>query len=96
MGSKKQDWIAKYFSILVIIILLCIMFVGAFSAKIEKENRVHLLSIEQQQNIVYQVGISGYKNLIKNGCSNEIAKKIATGEWSDNWCQSHYSHLELK
>lgn len=82
----------KKFSSLVILLFVMYLCV-AVTPKEEKIN--HTLKISEQRDIVNQIGISGYKELIKNGCSTPIAEKINTGEWRDSWCAKHYKHLEL-
>ena len=54
------------------------------------------LTKQQKQDVVYQLGLEGYKTLLENGCSGDIANKMSTGEWNDHWCASHYNHLDLK
>lgn len=79
-----------------IILLVCIFFIYALSLNGNSDKTYYTLTSEQQRNIVKQVGLNGYKNVIKNRCLDVLAEKINTGKWSDSWCAGKYKHLDLK
>lgn len=93
-SDDKENSAASLFVLLSIILLLLVVVIGVFSGLTE-EKKQYNLTIDQQQKIAHQIGIKGYKVLIKNSCSSVIAEKIETGKWVDYWCAEHYNKLDF-
>lgn len=60
-----------------------------------KEKYIEPLSKQQQQAIVSQIGINGYKRLIKVRCYDSVVVRAKTERWSDGYCAKSYSHLNF-
>tara|TARA_R110002049_G_scaffold96042_1_gene235490 strand:+ start:1342 stop:1647 length:306 start_codon:yes stop_codon:yes gene_type:complete len=93
---KNNNEMYSFFSKFIILILLIVVLLsltGAIYA--DKKKQVEPLSIEQQQQIVMQIGISGYKRMIKINCYESLVIRIRTERWDDQYCASSYNHLDF-
>ena len=85
------------FSIFFVLMLLIIVFLGVISGMLNaKENHVKPLNQQQQQAIVSQIGIDGYKQLIKVRCYDSVTIRTHAERWSDKFCADSYNHLDFE
>ena len=77
------------------VILIMIIFYSMLVLKVNSQPTTQLTK-EQQNQLVITLGLNGYKKLLKLGCDKPIAEYLNTGEWSDNWCATHYSHIKIE
>ena len=54
------------------------------------------LSVDQNQRLISQLGISGFKRLTTLHCYGAVVERINTGEWSDAYCAKTYGHLNYE
>lgn len=93
---KNNDTVYNFFSGFFLIMLLLVLILAAISGAREAEsNYIEPLSLNQQQEMVRQLGISGYKNAFKVKCYNSIVVRVRTERWSDGFCKKKYSHLNF-
>ena len=59
----------------------------------DNTERVKPLSVEQNQRIIMQVGVNGYKQLHLVKCYDAVVMRINTGKWVDSYCSQTYGHL---
>lgn len=64
-------------------------------AKVAQDKYIEPLSKDQQQRIMMQLGLDGYKNLIKINCYNTLVIRIRTERWNDQYCAESYRHLDF-
>jgi hypothetical protein len=55
--------------------------------------RVEPLSVTQNQQIIMQLGVKGFKHLNEVKCYGAVITRVNTGEWYDSYCASAYGHL---
>lgn len=60
------------------------------------DTQVKPLSIEQNQRLISQLGINGFKRLATLRCYGAVAERINTGVWSDAYCAQTYGHLNYE
>lgn len=58
--------------------------------------RVEPLSVEQNQRIIMQTDLDGYKRLHAVKCYDAVVMRVNTGKWSDAYCASTYGHLNIE
>lgn len=96
MKNQNRE-IENFFSIFMMIMLIIVLFIASFSAIVDAENDyIEPLSVSQQQAIVSQIGIDGFKMLIKNRCYDSIVLRARTNRWNDQYCAKSYRHLNYR
>lgn len=85
-----NKFFARYLGVMVLIIVLI-----ALSGCGDVE-RVEPLSVEQNQRIIMQIGLDGYKRLHAVKCYDAVVTRVNTGNWSDSYCAGTYDHLNIE
>lgn len=81
---------------LLISLLAFILSIWFFAMSLPTVEREHYsLTMKQQQSIVRQIGLSKYKEMVKDGCYAVIAEQVNTGVWVDYYCAEKYSKLRV-
>lgn len=75
--------------------LLLVIALLALSACGDAEH-VEPLTVLQNQQIVMQLGIKGYKRLNDVKCYGAVVTRVNTGDWYDSYCAQHYGHLDFE
>lgn len=93
---KNNHDIENFFSIFFVFILAVVVLLAAISGvRMAEEEYIEPLSTSQQQKIVMQIGIDGYKHLVKVKCYQSIVVRIRTERWNDQYCAKSYKHLDF-
>lgn len=58
--------------------------------------RVEPLSVSQNQQIIMQLGVKGFKHLNDVKCYGAVVTRVNTGDWYDSYCAQHYGHLDFE
>ena len=93
---KNNPKLAELASVLLILVaFLFALFAMVFVLTNKDEIVVEPLSVTQQQAIIMQVGLNGFKNLIKVKCYDSIVVRTRTEKWNDQYCARSYNHLDF-
>ncbi len=84
----------KFYGRFVVLMLLIVVLL-ALTACGDTE-RVEPLSVSQNQQIIMQLGIDGYKNLHSVKCYGAVVTRVNSGNWYDSYCAQHYGHLDFE
>jgi len=84
----------RFYGRFIVLVVLSVVLL-AFTACGDTES-VEPLSVSQNQQIVMQVGIDGYKHIHDVKCYGAIVTRVNTGDWYDSYCASAYSHLNFE
>ena len=95
MRVNNQE-IYNFYSVFFVFALIILVFLASLSYASRVQNSyIEPLSIQQQEAIVGQIGIDGYKRLIKVKCYNSIVVRVRTERWVDQYCARAYRHLNF-
>lgn len=94
--NKSDQKVYNFFSIFfTLMFLVAVLLTAILSASNSEAKYIEPLNKQQQQAIVSQIGIDGYKQLIKAKCYKSIVVRVRTKRWSDQYCAKSYRHLKF-
>jgi hypothetical protein len=75
------------------VVLMILIIVSLAVTACGDTERVEPLSVTQNQQIIMQLGVKGFKHLNEVKCYGAVVTRVNTGEWSDDYCAGAYGHL---
>ena len=95
MPKNNQKLVELASILLIIVAFLIALFAMVFVLTNKDEILVEPLNAAQHQQIVMQVGLNGFKHLIKVKCYDSIVVRTRTERWDDQYCARSYNHLDF-
>lgn len=84
----------KFYGRFVVLILLVVVLLAVTACG--DTERVEPLSVGQNQQIIMQLGIDGYKSLYSAKCYGAVVIRVNTGQWFSAYCSRSYGHLDFE
>lgn len=89
--SYRAIRLARIYLLFICILLFCfILFIG------DKSSSHKNLTKDQRVEIVMQIGVGGYNEMVADKCMVHVSHYADTGYWLQEYCYDKYNNLEFR